>query len=573
MTTSDNNNKSTPIQVWGPLLIALAIGLGMVVGMQMGHVKVIQLKGDSPSTKIEIGRVEEVLRFVESHYVDSVRQEELKQNAINGMLKGLDPHSKYLTPEMLSLVNRDMYNVYIGLGILPKYIEDSIYVSFVFKDSPAARQGIQVGDKLIEINGAPVAEDLSSLEASISSSSSRDTIWLTLSRKGLTQKVALVKASIALDEIPGHFMIDDSIGLIRIERFGSETYRHFMQALEGLTQEGCKDLIIDVRGNAGGFLNETIKIISQLFAERDLPIAWAEGIHAPKQVFRTKGRPFFNLDDIVVLVDEQSASASEILAGALQDLSRAVIVGRRTFGKGLVQEQYELPDGYALRLTTARYYLPSGRSIQRDYSHGNTAYRDQWYERLNTGELLSRDSVHLPDTTKYYTRLGKVVYSKSGILPDVFIPYSSFELEEGWSDFINEIDDDILRHYSELSEKYVDVISGDTLSLNKGKKGVSTIKQTDRICNEILSRVCSQTPAWNRLLQAPDSMRRLSTICDYIHSDLLSATGDKNAYYKYLDVRDSAVTHAIDILRNNKADSILKSSSNAEKVYSRMISN
>ncbi len=556
--SKDTPHNISKLQQWAPLFLALAIGLGIVVGMQMGHVRVVKLGNATKTGKIEIGRVEEVLRFIESHYVDSVNGQFLKRAAIQGMLEKLDPHSKYLSPKAMVTVNRDMYNEYVGLGILPRIIGDSVFVSYVFDDSPADLKGVQVGDNIIAVNGQNVDAAHGHFDEEDGDSEVGDTVHLTLRRHSETVHLSIPKAKIPLNEVPAHFMLNDSICYIKIDRFGENVYKLFMQALEELSELGGTQLIIDVRGNAGGFLNEVIKIISQLFAQQDLPIVWAEGVHAPRKVFRTKGRPFFEVKEVVILVDEQTASASEILAGAIQDLSRGVVVGRRTFGKGLVQEQFALPDGYALRITTARYYLPSGRSIQRDYRQGPEAYREKWYRRLSSGELLNRDSIHYPDTVKYYTLKGKPVFDKSGVVPDVFVPYHSYELDEDWSNFNNALDDYIVRNNAAIKHKYQFELVADSNAVVEGSPDILfKVVDTLQLCDDVMDQVLSTNPQWKDFFAHEDSLRKKQDACQYILSSLLYSTGKKNSYYKFEASHDPVVQKGYQILLHAKVDSIL----------------
>ncbi len=560
MDTPDKSTQTRGFHAWVPLLIALATGLGMVVGMRMGKIRVVQLNGEPGSSKVEIGRIEEVLRFIESHYVDSVDTEALKKSAIDAMLGSLDPHSRYLSPEALVSVNRDLYNEYIGLGFLTRTIEDSVYVMYVFKDSPAYKAGLRVGDHIVSINDQAVDAVHGNFETGSDEMSLGDTVYMNYVREDKAFRVPLPNARIPISELPAYFMLNDSISYIKIDRFGKDIYRVFMEALESLSKHGAKDLIIDLRGNSGGFLNETVKIISQLFYLKDLPITWAEGTHTPKKIFRTKGHPFFDVDDIAVLVDEETASASEILAGALQDLSRGVIVGRRSFGKGLVQEQFELPDGYALRITTARYYLPSGRSIQRDYGEGNEAYREHWTERLYSGELLSKDSIRVPDTTRYFTRRGRIVYDRSGIIPDIFVPYRSFELKQEWGNITTAVDNYIILHYPSLKKHYQFRIIADSVEIVRGGNADSlfAVRDPDSLCSEVTDMMLQKNPAWDRLFHTVDSLTIRKELCHYILSTMLYSEGDKNVYYKYEMANDPVALKAFEILRSNKTDSILQ---------------
>ncbi len=304
-------------------------------------------------------------------------------------------------------------------------VNDTILVLNLSPNGPSEKKGILAGDKIIQVEDSIVAGKGLDSDDIVELLKGEKGSEVTISVKRPNQ-VDLKNYTITRDEIPiksvdAYFMIDDKTGYIKINRFSGETFEEFMSAVKKLQDEHeMEDLVIDLRDNPGGYLRQATQILNQLIPQRNALLVYTEGIHKPKQEYTTQGTKQLNLDDIAVLVDENSASASEILAGVLQDWDRAVIIGRRSFGKGLVQEQYGLSNGAALRLTTAKYYIKSGRLIQKNYDDPE-AYRDDEYNRLQSGELQFQDSIRIIDSTEYFTEKGRLVYGGEGIIPDVFV--------------------------------------------------------------------------------------------------------------------------------------------------------
>ncbi len=336
----------------------------------------------------------------------------------------LDPHSSYIPEEELESVNASLEGSFDGIGIQFTIIDDTIQVISPLAGGPSEKLGIRAGDKIVEINDTTVA-GIGITNAKIMERLRGD--------KGTDVKVGIQRGAnpevihfdITRDKIPDYsldvsYMVDDRIGFVKINRFSSTTYEEFMKAIEKLDEAGMKDLIIDVRQNPGGYLQAATKIVGQLFDDKRL-LVYTEGRTQRRNEYKSTGRNFYDIENVVVLIDEGSASASEILAGAVQDSDRGKIIGRRSFGKGLVQEQYNLNDGSALRLTVARYYTPSGRSIQKPYKGKKGDYDKDIAERFEHGEMENPDSIAVADTTRYYTEDGRVVYGGGGITPDVFV--------------------------------------------------------------------------------------------------------------------------------------------------------
>jgi carboxyl-terminal processing protease len=322
-------------------------------------------------------------------------------------------------------VNEELKGKFEGVGIQFTLLNDTIFVVTPIPGGPADQLGVLAGDKIIQIEDSTVAgiglttDDV--IDRLKGEKGSKVKIGV---QRGKNKKIidyVITRDVIPLYSVDAAYMINEETGYIKVNRFSGTTYQEYMKALEGMINDGLQNVIIDLRGNPGGYLSEVAKMLDQMFEERRL-LVYTEGRTSSRKDYKSTGRQLFPINKITILIDEGSASASEILAGAVQDHDRGMIIGRRSFGKGLVQEQYNLSDGSALRLTVARYYTPSGRSIQKPYDDMD-AYGEEAYNRFKSGELVNQDSINITDTTKYYTTVkNRVVFGGGGIMPDVFIP-------------------------------------------------------------------------------------------------------------------------------------------------------
>jgi len=335
----------------------------------------------------------------------------------------LDPHSIYIPSKKLSSVNEEINGNFEGIGVEFNVFKDTVHVLYVIDGGPSEQAGLQVGDRIIKVDDkliAGVSMDNQGIKNVIRGERGSQ-VKLSILRAGKPMDISVTRATIPLPSLDAHYMIDSITGYIKINKFSKTTYEEFMSSLEALQGQGMKELVLDLRGNGGGLLDEAVDIADEFLDEKKM-IVYTEGANVRKREYRCKRHGLFEEGKLVLLVDELTASASEILAGALQDWDRATIVGRRTFGKGLVQEQYRLSDGSAIRLTVARYYTPLGRSIQRSYEKGKKVYMDEIWERFHTGEMLYADSNKVDIGEAFKTASGKTVYGGGGIMPDVFIP-------------------------------------------------------------------------------------------------------------------------------------------------------
>jgi carboxyl-terminal processing protease len=410
------NNKK--VQVWLPLLFSITMIVGMYLGFKMRD----NMPGKSFFYLEKRRPIQEIMDLIQNKYVDEVKADALADTAIQAILNKLDPHSVFIPAEQLQGVNEDLAGKFYGVGIEFNIFDDTINVINVIKDGPSFKAGVLTGDKFIAVEDSAVAGkkiDADKIRKLLRGD--RGTKVNIVFLRGTQQrKVTIERDAIPLNSLDASYMMGNGVGYIKLNKFSQQTYREFMDALMALKKQGLQKLILDLRGNGGGILDEAVEIADE-FLPGDKLITYTEGKHVAKKEYRCRREGQFEKGGLVVLADEGTASASEILIGALQDWDRATIIGRRSFGKGLVQEQFDLSDNSALRLTIARYYTPLGRSIQRPYANGEKAYYDEIANRFHDGETQSADSVK-NDTSKIYkTPGGKKVYGGGGITPDYFV--------------------------------------------------------------------------------------------------------------------------------------------------------
>jgi len=378
-------------------------------------------------------KFDDVLNLIETKYVDEPNYDELVEEAIVGMVKELDPHSEYMTAEEYKSMSEPLSGNFEGIGVQFNILKDTIAVVSPISGGPSEKLGIRSGDKIVEIEDTLVAGI---------GVTNRDVISKLRGDKGTKVRVkifrrgvkSLIEYTIVRDKIPiysldASYMLTEEIGYIKLNRFAQTTMQEFHEALDELEPLGMKHLVLDLRGNSGGYLNTSIELSDEFLGDKEL-VVYTEGVSNPKREHFATQRGRFEKGKLVVLIDEGSASASEIVSGAIQDHDRGLIIGRRSFGKGLVQRPFKLRDGSTLKLTTARYYTPAGRCIQRPYEEGNEEYRNEGQRRRDNGELFSLDSVHVNEQDKFLTDNKRVVYAGGGILPDLFVPLDTTENSE-----------------------------------------------------------------------------------------------------------------------------------------------
>ncbi len=436
--------KNTKAQIRLPLFLALGISAGIWIGATFAEPKT-----DRNDLKSAIYKVQEIITYINRDYVDSVDTNELVEFGIEKMLGKLDPHSSYIPAEDAALAKSQLEGEFDGIGIEFGILRDTIYVVSPLTGGPSEKVGLLPGDQIVKVDGETVAG---------TGVTNRDVFDLLRGPKGSEVVIDikrknesdLLEYKIVRDKIPQHsvnasYMIDNQTGYIKITRFAANTHEEFRSALQELKGEGMERLILDLQGNPGGYMGAAINIADEILDDNAVIVSQEGKLKRYSQKARAIRPGAFEDGSVVVLVNEGSASASEIVAGALQDNDRGLIVGRRTFGKGLVQMPIDLSDGAELRLTIARYYTPSGRSIQKPYGEDEEEYAMDYYNRLEHGEFFNADSIEFNDSLKYETVKGRTVYGGGGIMPDYFVPLdtsmtssyvSRLFSSESWREFI-----------------------------------------------------------------------------------------------------------------------------------------
>lgn len=432
-------NNSRKIYIYLPLLFAIVLIIGVFLGMKLIPVKSTDNNFFSINLK-KYNKINDVIYYIENSYVDSVNKDDLMEKGIIGMLRSLDPHSQYISVEDFNEINDPLEGNFEGIGVQFRMIRDTITIINTIPGGPSESVGLLAGDRIVKIEGELVAgvnfpED----DVKKQLKGPRDTeVNISVYRWG---EPALLDFTITRDVIPTYsvdisYIVKDSIGYIKVSTFSETTYDEFVDALKKLKEKGMNKLIIDLRGNAGGLLTGAINMADQLLKKGQL-IVYTEGRNRESEYAFAKHTGLFEEGPLVILIDESSASASEIIAGAIQDNDRGTIVGRRSFGKGLVQEQLGLIDGSAIRLTVSRYHTPTGRCIQKSYENGLEDYYLDFHRRLENGELENADSIQFNDSLKYKTPKGKVVYGGGGIMPDVYVPVKTGEQYRYFNELLN----------------------------------------------------------------------------------------------------------------------------------------
>ena len=383
----------------------------------------------------DIDKLEKFVKSLDQNYVDQVETKPIIEAGIKRMLEELDPHSVYFTKEAYNRANEPLKGKYKGIGVRFLMIEDTMTILDVIAGGAAYNAGIRVGDKIISLNMDTIAGrsiNSSSVVRKIKEDNSAVTQMEFIRRNSIGDSfnsIELTKSEVEISSVPSYFMMDNKTGYIKLERFSSSSLSDVREGIDFIKKNKAKNLVLDLRGNGGGYLNVAIKIVDEFLEDRKL-IVYTEGEHQTKrETFATSGGRFIQ-GDLYVLIDDNSASASEIFAGAIQDWDRGLIVGRRSYGKGLVQRTIEFNDGSAMRLTISRYYTPTGRSIQRPYEEGVNAYKQDLRNRRVSGELYSADSIHINDSLIYCTPKNRKVYGGGGIIPDVFVPLDTSKIDD-----------------------------------------------------------------------------------------------------------------------------------------------
>jgi carboxyl-terminal processing protease len=410
-----------------PLFLAFAVVFGILVGMSFDGSSNNFFSSSKSASQEQ--KIKKLINFIENDYVDKVSTERLLDGAIKQMLGELDPHSVYIPKENLQAVKENMQGNFVGIGVQFKMISDSITVVQPIKDGPSIKAGIKAGDRILMANKDTLfgRKMISSAVPKFLKGEPNTEVNLQVYRKSTDSlfSIAITRGKVNIKSVDLAYMMNASIGYIKLDRFARNTFTEFKSSLNNLINAGMTELVLDLRGNGGGFIDIANSIVDEFLEDDKLIVFTKNNKDEIEKSFATQ-RGAFEKGGLYVLIDENSASASEIVAGALQDNDKGTIIGRRSFGKGLVQIEMDLGDGSAVRLTTARYYTPTGRSIQKPYDgKGNESYYKDYQQRIASGELLSKDSIQVIDSLKFTTPEGKIVYGGGGIIPDVFVPINT----------------------------------------------------------------------------------------------------------------------------------------------------
>jgi len=425
--------KNIRSSVYIPVLLALAVVVGILIGNRLNR----NAGKNYPATS-NVNKFDAIVNLIQNAYVDSISTDSLIEKTIPQLLKNLDPHTTYIPAKEMVGVEEEMRGNFGGIGVQFSIQNDTVMVVDVISGGPSSKLGIMPGDRIISVNDTSlVVKGLKNEKVLSKLRGEKGTkVNVGIKRKGFKVPLAfsIIRGDIPIYSVDVNYMIDPTTGYIKVSRFGEQTYEEFMEGMKVLDQQGMKNVIVDLRGNPGGYLNSVIKMVNEFLDKGEL-IVYTQGNSQARKTFQADSRGAYRDKGIIVLVDDFSASASEIFAGAIQDNDRGWIIGRRSFGKGLVQEQIPFNDGSAVRLTVARYYTPSGRCIQKPYNKGNDEYYKDIMERAIHGEFQKVDSIKYSDTVKYKTLSGRIVHGGGGIMPDYFVPADT----SGYSDYYSKV--------------------------------------------------------------------------------------------------------------------------------------
>ncbi|WP_165041173.1 S41 family peptidase [Dysgonomonas sp. ZJ709] len=534
-----NNNKR--IYLWLPLIIAFSIAAGIFIGNKFSGINSIGSIFGKEENKLE-----DIFNYINKSYVDTVNINELIENAIPGIISGLDPHSTYISAEDMALTGDELDGHFSGIGVEFMIQNDTVTIVNVIYGGPSEAAGIMPGDRIVTANDSTlVGKGISNEKVFRSLRGPKDT-KIELGIKRLTSKELLsftvTRADVPVKSVDAAYMLDDKIGYIKISKFGGKTYDEFISAIAKLKSQGCQSFIIDLQQNVGGYLGAAIMMTNEFLPGGEL-IVYTEGRTYPRENVFADNSGTCKTNQVVVLIDEGSASASEIFAGAIQDNDRGLIVGRRSFGKGLVQSQHIFGDGSALRLTIARYHTPSGRCIQKAYERGKgDVYGQDLENRYKRGEFDSRDSIKFDNLPLFHTTGGRPVYGNDGILADVFVPRDTIGVNSYY----------LKVAYAGLLKEYAFAYT----ESNRAKlKGFKTWKDAaDYLTKQPLVENLVSYAENKGIRRRPyliDESRRLMQ--NQLEALIIRNVFGDEGFYQLYQRDDTAIKKAVELLQNNKA--------------------
>lgn len=534
--------KNKGIYVWLPLCIALSIAAGIFIGNIFSVFSPIRSwTGNSGNNKLEA-----IFDYINKSYVDTVNVNALVESAIPTIIAGLDPHSTYISAENMELTGDELEGHFSGIGVEFMLQNDTVAIVNIIPGGPSEAVGIIPGDRLIYVNDSLfVGEGLSEEKVFRNLRGKKDTKVKLDIKRGTSEELLtfeVTRADVPVKTVPVSYVMDDNVGYIKVTKFGSTTYNEFISAIAKLKKQGCESFIVDLQGNTGGYMGAAVMMVNEFLPSGNM-IVYTEGRTYPRENVFADGSGTCKENQLVVLVDEGSASASEIFAGAMQDNDRGLIVGRRSFGKGLVQNRHVFKDGSALQLTIARYHTPSGRCIQKAYKKGDrTDYDMDLINRYNRGEFDSRDSIKLDNLPLFQTLSGRPVYGDDGILADVFVPRDTVGIN---SYYLRVANSGALREYAfEYTEKNREVLKK-YKTWQEAAKFLSTQPLVDNLVEYAYKKGIRRQPY---LIQ--ESRRLLQTQLEaFIIRNLYGEEG----FYSIFQKDDSIIKEALKQIKENKA--------------------
>lgn len=547
-----------PRKVYLPVVFALVLVTGFILGLHLRQPG----GGNAESSFFSVGvdrydKVNDVINYINDAYVDSVSRQHLTEETIRSMLQNLDPHSSYIPASEFQRMNDPLLGSFEGIGIEFNMIKDTVVVIDPIAGGPSEEAGIMPGDRIVKVEDTVIAgvNMATSEVVDMLLGEKGTTVDVTVYRPGVSD---LLEFSLTRDEIPTYsldiaYMVDDSTGYIRLNKFSATTHQEFSLGVNRLKEEGMEELVLDLRGNGGGFLDAAIHVADELLAPNEL-IVYTEGRSRPRSSARARREGSFEQQPLVVLIDQWSASASEIVAGAVQDNDRGLVVGRRSFGKGLVQEQVELGDGSALRLTVARYYTPTGRSIQKPYEEGEEAYFDEFIERYENGEMLSPDSIDFDDSLRFETPGGRTVYGGGGIMPDIFVPMEMHN-DNGFYEQVSRHG-----HIYMFAFNYADNYRDELEALEDASTFIDTFTLTDAIYNDFLAWVAEQGTTIPQQIDSQAEEMIRTNLKAYIGRNTFGA----EAFFPVLHNVDRGFNKALEALHDEDLQDLLTPKEEAE---------
>lgn len=524
------------------IILPIVIAVSIVIGIQIGNTFAF-----NSGIRINDRKINEVLSLVANSYVDTVNIDEIVEQTIPQMLTHLDPHTNYIPAKDLTNVNDELDGSFSGIGISFFIMNDTVRIVEVLSGGPSEKAGLLAGDKIVEINDSSFVGSIVNNQSVFNQLRGKKGTIVKLGIKRNTSSDVLhfdlVRGDIPVNSIDAAYMVDKKIGYIKIAKFARTTYSEFLQSLVKLKNEGAEKYILDLRGNAGGFMEMAILMTNEFLQENSL-IVYTKGRDSKdNQQFWSDGNGSFKNAELAILIDEYSASASEILAGAIQDNDRGLVIGRRSFGKGLVQKQIELRDSSAIRLTISRYYTPSGRCIQKDYKNGEDAYRKDIYDRYSHGELSHKDSIKVDTTNLFYTSHKRKVYGGGGITPDIFIPADTSGIT---SYYINVSNAGLLQKFA---YRYAEINRKELSKLEDYKQFLRILPSDYSLLNDFVSFASENgVPArWYYINMSKELI--VIQLKALIARDIFG----NNAFYPIYNKNDKMIQKAIKAINENKA--------------------